>query len=162
MATKNWQDEVRESAHKIWLAGLGALAVAEQEGSKLFNELVQHGEKYEGEAKARAKDVAESAQSAASDAAAQAKKVAEAARRAAEGLWTKTGDGLEESVARAMCWVGIPTRDEIAALSRRVEELTLAVGRLRDHAPAAGSPLPDITTKDDVTTTADVTTPPEP
>jgi poly(hydroxyalkanoate) granule-associated protein len=162
MATKSWQDEVRESAHKIWLAGLGALAVAEQEGSKLFSELVQQGEKYEGEAKERAKSVAESAQTAARDAAAQAKKVAEAAGRAAEGLWTKTGDGLEESVARTMSKFGIPTRDEIAALSRRVEELTLAVERLREKPATPESPLPDITTKDDVTTTADVATRTEP
>lgn len=35
--------EARESAQKIWLAGLGALAVAEEEGGHLFERLVQRG-----------------------------------------------------------------------------------------------------------------------
>lgn len=35
--------EARESAQKIWLAGLGALAVAEEEGGRLFDRLVEKG-----------------------------------------------------------------------------------------------------------------------
>jgi poly(hydroxyalkanoate) granule-associated protein len=163
MATKSWQDDVRESAHKIWLAGLGALAVAEQEGSKLFGELVKQGEQYEAQAKERARHAADKAQSAAGEVADQTKKVAEAARRAASEFWGKTSDNVEEAVARAMGKVGVPTRDEIAALSRRVEELTLAVERLREKTtPTGESPLPAITTKDDVTTTANVATGPKP
>ncbi|MGB5658402.1 MAG: phasin family protein, partial [Thermoanaerobaculia bacterium] len=38
------QNEVVQSAQKIWLAGIGALATAEEEGSKLFNSLVKKGE----------------------------------------------------------------------------------------------------------------------
>jgi len=159
MATKSWQDEVRESAHKIWLAGLGALAVAEQEGSKLFSELVQHGERYEEQTKQRTRDAVEGAQSVASDAAERARKVAESARQAAQELWGKAGSGLDESVAHALKKVGVPTRDEIAALSRRVEELTRAVERLRGTESA--SPLPRIVTEDDVTTTQDVETQPK-
>jgi len=159
MATKSWQDEVRESAHKIWLAGLGALAVAEQEGSKLFSELVQQGERYEEQTKQRTRDAVEGAQSVASDAAERARKVADSARQAAQELWGKAGTGVDESVARVLQKVGVPTRDEIAALSRRVEELTRAVERLRGTEGA--SPLPRIVTEDDVTTTQDVETQPK-
>jgi hypothetical protein len=35
---------IRDSAHVIWLAGLGAFAKAQQEGSKLFDSLVKEGE----------------------------------------------------------------------------------------------------------------------
>jgi len=159
MATKSWQDEVRESAHKIWLAGLGALAVAEQEGSKLFSELVQQGERYEEQTKQRTRDAVEGAQGVASDAAERARKVADSARQAAQELWGKAGTGVDESVARVLQKVGVPTRDEIAALSRRVEELTRAVERLRGTESA--SPLPRIVTEDDVTTTQDVETQPK-
>jgi len=41
--TREVQKDVMESAHKIWLAGLGAMAVAEEEGSKLFKTLVDRG-----------------------------------------------------------------------------------------------------------------------
>ena len=35
---------VRESAQQIWLAGLGAYAKAQEEGSKVFDALVKEGE----------------------------------------------------------------------------------------------------------------------
>ncbi|HCB39950.1 MAG TPA: poly(hydroxyalkanoate) granule-associated protein, partial [Gammaproteobacteria bacterium] len=40
-------DRVKESANQIWLAGLGAYSKAEEEGGKLFEALVQDGEKLE-------------------------------------------------------------------------------------------------------------------
>lgn len=36
-------EKVEDSAHKIWLAGLGAFSKAEQEGEKLFKSLVKQG-----------------------------------------------------------------------------------------------------------------------
>ena len=174
MATKNWQDEVRDSVHKIWLAGLGALAVAEESGSKLFGDLVQEGERFEARGKQQVDQAVQGAQGAVNEAASQARRVAEGTRKAAESLLGRTGDSLDETVARALAKVGVPTRDEINALSRRVEELTRAVERLREQqskppakapgsAAGVGAPggLPDIATPDDVvTTTADVTTGP--
>ena len=177
MADKNWQDDVRESAHKIWLAGLGALALAEQEGSKLFGELVTRGERYETEGKEHLKEAVrgarEEAKSAATDAASQAREQARRIADAAREMWGRTSEGVDQSVAKALEKVGIPSRDEIQALSRRVTELTLAVERLRTHPAPPGprapegaggetghpSPIPGkITTEDDVTTTNDVTT----
>ena len=40
-------DNAIEYARQVWLAGLGALAKAEKEGSKLFDTLVQRGEELE-------------------------------------------------------------------------------------------------------------------
>ena len=40
---KELQNELTDSAHKIWLAGLGAFAAAEEGGSKLFKSLVEAG-----------------------------------------------------------------------------------------------------------------------
>lgn len=36
-------EKIEDSAHKIWLAGLGAFSKAEQEGEKLFKSLVKKG-----------------------------------------------------------------------------------------------------------------------
>ena len=42
---------LRESVEQVWLAGLGALALTEEEGSKLFKTLVKRGEGFERTAK---------------------------------------------------------------------------------------------------------------
>ena len=53
---KTVQDDLKESAHRIWLAGLGALAAAEQEGTKMFNRLVDRGRDVEAKGRTEAKD----------------------------------------------------------------------------------------------------------
>ena len=47
------QDELTEQGHKVWLAGLGALATVEEEGTKLFNRLVDRGQEFEEERRSR-------------------------------------------------------------------------------------------------------------
>ena len=44
---KATKSDLSESVHRIWLAGLGALATAEEEGGKLFSTLVSKGKQYE-------------------------------------------------------------------------------------------------------------------
>ena len=36
-------EKIEDSAHKIWLAGLGAFSKAEQEGGKMFKSLIKEG-----------------------------------------------------------------------------------------------------------------------
>lgn len=175
MAKKNWQGDVRESAHKIWLAGLGALSVAEEEGSKLFKTLVEQGQRFEAEGKERLKDARKGADDAAQRAGRAAEEAADRARRATEGAWEQIGGAFDERLGKALHRIGVPTRDEIASLSRRIEELTRAVERVqkpkatkaakRPGSAGGGgakkSPTPGkITTTKDVTTTADVVTKP--
>ncbi len=131
MAKKNWQGDVRESAHKIWLAGLGALATAEQEGSKLFKTLVEQGERYEAEGKQKLKEAKKDAEAASSRAKKVAEETADRARRAAEGAWEQIGGAFDDKLAKTLHRIGVPTREEINALSRRIEELTRAVERAR-------------------------------
>jgi poly(hydroxyalkanoate) granule-associated protein len=131
MAKKSWQGDVRESAHKIWLAGLGALAVAEEEGSKLFKTLVDQGERFESAGKQKLKDAKKDAEDASARARKAADETAERARRAAEGAWEQLGGAFDDKLAKALHRIGVPTREEINALSRRIEELTRAVERAR-------------------------------
>ena len=110
------QNEVMESAQKIWLAGIGALATAEEEGSKLFNSLVKKGETYEARSKQRVDEV---------------KARVEEVVGKAEGSIEKLGDALDEKVADAIKRLGVPSRNEIAKLTKSVEELTLKVDQLK-------------------------------
>ncbi|HKI86370.1 MAG TPA: phasin family protein [Thermoanaerobaculia bacterium] len=44
---QSFKEDMKESARKIWLAGLGAFAVAQEEGSRLFDRLVAKGQEIE-------------------------------------------------------------------------------------------------------------------
>ncbi|MEJ2086251.1 MAG: phasin family protein [Acidobacteriota bacterium] len=119
MAKKNVKEsskEIRDSAHKIWLAGLGALTSAEEEGTKLFNKLVEKGESFEGRGRKQF---------------AKVQKKVESAVGQAESSWEKLGDAFDDRVASAINRLGVPSRDEIVTLTKRVEELTLKVDELK-------------------------------
>jgi polyhydroxyalkanoate synthesis regulator phasin len=88
---------LKESAHEIWLAGLGAFALAGEEGGKLFGQLGD----LQGDA-----------------------------RTAVARLTTP----IEAGMTSAMHRLGVPTRKEIATLTKRVEELTRVVAKSKNGA----------------------------
>ncbi|MEO1369431.1 MAG: phasin family protein [Acidobacteriota bacterium] len=122
-------EEVRESANKIWLAGLGALSVAEEEGSKLFKNLVEKGKTWEGKGR-----------EAVDDAKTDVEEVVDRAKGRAENMWDRVEERLDESVSGALHRLGVPSRDEIATLTRRVEDLTRVVEQLKDQPAPAKKP----------------------
>ncbi|MBI4756668.1 MAG: phasin family protein [Betaproteobacteria bacterium] len=109
---------VRESAHQIWLAGLGAFAKAQAEGGKVFDALVKEGEALQSKTRAAAEE-----------------KVTELTSRAT-GTWDKLEQVFEDRVARALHSLGVPTRQDIRTLSARVEALTEAVDKLNGEVAA--------------------------
>lgn len=105
---------LKESAHEIWLAGLGAFALAGEEGGKLFKQLVRRGEGMEKMNKARISKLVTRAEDMRGD-----------ARTAVAKLTTP----IEAGMTNAMHRLGVPTRKEIATLTKRVEELTKVVAK---------------------------------
>lgn len=128
-AFQGMPEEVRESAHKIWLAGLGAMSVAEEEGSKLFKNLVEKGKTWEGKGR-----------EAVSDAKGDVEEVVDRAKGRAENMWDRAEERLDDTVGSALHRLGVPSRDEIATLTRRVEELTRVVEKLKDQPAPAKKP----------------------
>jgi len=55
--TRSVADDVKATARKVWLAGLGALSVAEAEGTKVFNKLVEQGEQFEDRSKPKVEEL---------------------------------------------------------------------------------------------------------
>jgi poly(hydroxyalkanoate) granule-associated protein len=118
---RSFQTEVLESAHKIWLAGLGALAVAEEEGTKAFKTLVDKGEEFETKGIQSIKRVADDVTG-----------MTDKAKASVEAAVKKAGGSFDEKVAEALQRLGVPSRDEIAQLTKRVEDLTASVEKLRE------------------------------
>jgi poly(hydroxyalkanoate) granule-associated protein len=107
---------VKDNAQHIWLAGLGALATASEEGSKVFDELVEKGAKLEKTGRARLEKVLHKAQGR-----------ARVLRGEAEGAVGRFRAPIDAGVSTALNKLGVPTRKEILTLTRRVEELTRTV-----------------------------------
>lgn len=120
---KSLNEDMLESAHKIWLAGLGALSAAGDEGSKIFSSLVEKGESLESRGKKQVDKTRE---------------VLEGAAGKAGSSWEKLGDAFDEKVEAAIERLGVPTRDEINVLTKRVEELTHKIDSLKTSGKKSG------------------------
>ena len=111
---------LRESAHQIWLAGLGALSLVEDESGKLFKSLVKRGKDFETEAKDRVEEI----------------KAKLDVKTAAADAIDRIGDGFDENVTAVLHRLGLPTKKEIEGLSKRVDRLTKTLeAKPIKHAP---------------------------
>jgi poly(hydroxyalkanoate) granule-associated protein len=124
---KKVQDDIMNSAHKVWLAGLGAVAMAEEEGGKLFSSLVDKGEKFEGKS---IKQVG------------KARDTVSGMKTVAESYWDTFGRTIDEQVTAVIHRIGVPTKDEIETLTKKVEDLTIAVDNLRTKSSAKPKAAP--------------------
>lgn len=124
---KKLQDDLKESAHRIWLAGLGALAAAEQEGTKMFNRLVDRGRDAESRNKVDFKEQVD-----------RAKEQVDQAKAKVGSAVEEWGEKLDETITSALHRLGVPTRDEIRTLTLRVEELNAKVELLKPRVTPAG------------------------
>lgn len=111
---QSFKQEFKESARKIWLAGLGAFAVAQEEGSRLFDRLVAKGEQYEAsEESERLKQ-----------------KVREAKDEAGEA-WEKVSDAVGEKVRSTVERLRRSHSSEIERLKAEITELKSKLDKLR-------------------------------
>ena len=119
---------ITESAQQIWLAGMGAFNRAQAEGAKLFESLVRDGLSLEQTARKFAGARADVMRDAVEGTVGQA-------RERAADTWDKLEKVFEDRVQRALVKLGVPGRDDLNALTERVERLTAEL-RKANAAPA--------------------------
>lgn len=154
-ARKTSANQAQDYAHEIWLAGLGAFSMAQEEGgkifkqgtkaiddtrskvvgesSKLFDRLVKEGSKLENKGRKLASDTVGGVRG---DVESRVGKV----RESAQSNWDKLEKVFEQRVARALSRLGVPTSDEINQLSKRVAELNKRVSELAKKQDAKAAP----------------------
>ncbi|HEX4498475.1 MAG TPA: phasin family protein [Thermoanaerobaculia bacterium] len=130
---KNVQEEIKDSVHRIWLAGLGALSAAEEEGGKIFSRLVERGRDVESKGKVEVDKV---------------KAEVDKMKTKAESAFETWGDKFDEKLTATLNRLGVPTRDEIRNLTQKVEELNAKIEQLKPRVTpaAATSPVEPIQT----------------
>jgi len=127
MSTKNpfdpaaMSDNVKEQAQQIWLAGLGAFAKAQQDGTKALEKLVSDGISMQ-------RNVHSTAEEKLAEATQRATQAAHTLSERATGQWGKLEGIFEERVAKAMQGLGVPSAAELKALHARVAALEAQLG----------------------------------
>lgn len=124
--------ELGDSAHQVWLAGIGALARAQAEGSRLFEQLAEEGR--------NVGDADEAGTSAASRLEGMRQTLDGAFGRAqakAGDAWDSIGRSFEQRVQHALKQMDVPTRDDLNALGARIDALTRQLQQ-RTHAENRG------------------------
>lgn len=114
---------VKDSAHQIWLAGMGAFAKAQEEGGKVFEALVKEGmslqKKTQGLAEEKIGEVT-----------GKMTAMADTVTAKAGQNWDKLETIFEARTAKALNKLGVPTAKDVAALAERVDALAAAVVQL--------------------------------
>ncbi len=104
-------DDLKATAEKVWLAGLGALAKTEKQGDKFFKSLVKKGKQYE--------EYIPLASDAVKDSVTIAKKQASDAFQGMESAF-------DRQVKAAMKRAGLASKSEVDALKKEVAQLKKA------------------------------------
>jgi len=186
-AARKATQPVVDAARDFWLAGLGAMSYAQEEGMKavgkgnqLFDQLVKEGAKIEksgrkdlesafndirseienrvgdfradvesavselrGEVTSRVDDVRGDVEHRLEPVLSRSKKV----EKEASERWDKLEGFFEERVAGVLVRLGIPSRDDIDTLNRRVQSLSRQVTELKKDAPKTAAPKPETVAK---------------
>lgn len=123
---QNLSEAIRASAQQIWQAGLGAFAVAEKEGGKLFAKLVKDGINIQNRTKHLGDLDVHGAMS----------QVAANFNKQAFGSWEKIEKVFEDRVSSTLNQLGVPTSKDLEQLTQRVDELSRQIAGLKVSAPA--------------------------
>jgi poly(hydroxyalkanoate) granule-associated protein len=116
-------NSVKDSAQQIWLAGLGAFAKAQEEGTKVFEALVKEGIGMQRKSQTAAEEKL-------SEAASKMAGMASGLQGKTPGPWDKLENIFEDRVGRALKKLGAPSAEDFQAMSERIEALTRQIEQL--------------------------------
>ena len=126
---------VKDSAQQIWLAGLGAFSRAQEEGSKVFEALVKEGVSIQRKTQAATEEKI-------SEATSKMAGLASDIQAKAGNRWDKLENIFEERVAKALSKLGVPSMNDINALTARIDELEKSLQQMR-HSGAGSNAKPE-------------------
>ncbi len=123
-------DDIRDAAGKIWMAGIGALRTAEEEGSRLFKALYEKGMESAGAGRKAGRKPVERVlrEAIAGGVGSVREKIDDLAGRG-EDLWEKLG--VEDVLASVLQKTGVATKNEMDLLNRKIDALGKAVRTLQ-------------------------------
>ncbi len=127
--------QVKDSAQQIWLAGMGAFARAQAEGTKVFESLVKEGSSLQKKTQSAAEDKI-------SEVTSKMSSMAGDVQAKAGQHWDKLEGIFEERTAKALGKLGVPSAKDVDALMARIDELSAKVSKLSKGAPVQAAAKP--------------------
>lgn len=115
--------EAVAAGRDVWLAGLGALSAAGEEGEKLFSDLVERGQKLEKQGRDQVNETAE-------DLNERQKKAMKTAGDTAAGTFSQVEKAFTGAFKSVFERFDVPTRGEVRGLASKVERLASKVDGL--------------------------------
>jgi len=115
--------QVKDSAQQIWLAGMGAFARAQAEGTKVFETLVKEGSSLQKKTQSAAEDKI-------SEVTNRMTSMAGDVQAKAGQHWDKLETIFEQRTAKALGKLGVPSAKDVDALVARIDELSAKVAKL--------------------------------
>ena len=115
---------LRDSAEKIWLAGLGAFERMKSDGPRMFETLVEQGRNMSAQAK---------------DAADRALRSMREANYESGGKWDKLQQDMQERVSKSLGSLGVSTTRQMDALAKQVAELNEQMRNLMASSARGGA-----------------------
>lgn len=128
-----------DTAQQIWSAGVGALARAQGEGTDMFEALVKKGMNLEAQTRKLANGKVDVVRGAVEDR-------VENVREKATDTWDRMEKVFEDRVQRALTRLGVPTREDLGSLIKRVESLTAELKK-QNKAPVVKAKAPVVKAK---------------
>lgn len=104
-------------AHAVWLAGLGAVSIAQKRGTELLSGLAIEGKDFQARAQKLAREVR-------ADATVHVKGAVAPVRIGLQRNAAMLGAAVRNAVAGALAKLGIPSKADIEALSQRMSALS--------------------------------------
>lgn len=113
-------NDVKAYARKIWLAGLGAYNKAGQDSAEIFKDLVKAGESIEKKGKQLVNEQVDAANSQIDS----VKSSVNGVKEKVEVQLDKIEQSFDNRVASALNRLGIPSHQDVAALSAKLDQLS--------------------------------------
>lgn len=114
---------------QVWWASLGLLAVVGEQTERLLDTLVKKGKEFEPSMKEGFKKAGQEISEATGTVGTQLKGLGQKIGKTSEKAESLIG-GIEGKVSAALERMGVPSKDEIQSLSRKVDELSAKVEEL--------------------------------
>ncbi len=116
-----------EAAHKIFLAGLGAVSLAHKQGEKLVTTLIEEGEDFRARTIKLTNAVKRDLRRVVSGAEVRVKRAIAPVRARAEQVVSDVETGIGERLGALLGRFGVPTKGDVDELIARVAELNRQV-----------------------------------
>ena len=149
-------DELVERGREVWLAGLGALSRVEEEGDRVFQDLVTRGKSYEDKRRQQFDDATADINSEFSK---RQESISDELNRRFEDVSRRVSDAAEtvektvtSTLNDTLGRLGVPTRKEVQGLSSKVGQLSEkldALSAMLDQQAADATPVFHVAYHDD-------------